>query len=275
MRFGISTQIQRGSTVTLDLLESIRKAGYERFELFCNRPHLDFHSRSLMRSIGRWFQENAMPAPSIHLPFIEGGGREEKIWVSALSSDRKERAYAVDEIKHALELTDYVTPSYVVMHLGNPDDKFTPVAFEHAYAVIAQIRAFAGVKIMVENIPNEISTLDRIQEFKTVAEITDIGICYDTGHGHLQKHTGPFTAIDSTHIHDNRGDKDDHLWPFEGTINWPELIEKLVVAQYLGEFIFETRSDDLGKGDEVRSRLEDLWDEAQSSLEEFRLKYKL
>src|SRR5439155_9040707 len=78
MRFGISTQIQRGSTVTLDLLESIRKAGYNRFELFCNRPHLDFHSRSLMRSIGRWFGENALPAPSIHLPFIEGGGKEER-----------------------------------------------------------------------------------------------------------------------------------------------------------------------------------------------------
>ena len=278
MRFGISTQIQRGSTVSLDLLESIRKAGYERFELFCNRPHLDFHSRSLMRSIGRWFGENALPAPSIHLPFIEGGGKEEKIWVSALSPDRKERAYAVDEIKRALELTDYITPSYVVMHLGNPDDKFTPVAFEYAYAVIAQIRAFAGVKIMVENIPNEISTIDRIQEFKTVAEVTDIGICYDTGHGHLQKDTSRarhFDAIASTHIHDNRGDKDDHLWPFEGTIHWPELIEKFVVAQYQGEFIFETRSDDLGKGDEVRSRLEDLWNEAQSSLEEFRLKYKL
>jgi sugar phosphate isomerase/epimerase len=278
MRFGISTQIQRGSTVTLDLLESIRKAGYERLELFCNRPHLDFHSRSLMRSIGRWFGENALPAPSIHLPFIEGGGKEERIWVSALSPDRKERAYAIDEIKRALQLTDYVTPSYLVMHLGNPNEKFTPVAFEYAYAVIAQIRAFAGVKIMVENIPNEISTIDRIQEFKRVAEVTDIGICYDTGHGHLQKDaskSGPFDAIDTTHIHDNRGDKDDHLWPFEGTINWPELIEKLVVAQYQGEFIFETRSDDLGKGNEVRSRLEDLWHEAQSSLEEFRLKYKL
>jgi len=275
MEFGISTQIQRGSTVTLDLLESIRKAGYQRFELFCNRPHLDFHNRTLLRSIGRWFRENALPAPSMHLPFIEGGGREQKVWVSALDPDRRSREYAVDEIKRSLELADYVTPSYVVMHLGNPDDKFTPVAFDYAYAVIARIRAFSGVKVMVENIPNEISTIERIQEFKTVAEVTDIGICYDTGHGHLQKNTGPFDAIDTTHIHDNRGDKDDHLWPFEGTLNWPALIEKLVVAQYRGEFIFETRSDDLSKGGEVRSRLQDLWDEAQASLEEFKLKYKL
>jgi hypothetical protein len=42
---------------------------------------------------------------------------------------------------NALELTDYITPSYVVMHLGNPDDKFTPVAFEYALCRDAQIRA--------------------------------------------------------------------------------------------------------------------------------------
>jgi sugar phosphate isomerase/epimerase len=275
MEFGISTQIQRGSTVTLDLLETIRKAGYKRFELFCNRPHLDFHNRTLIRSIGRWFRENALPAPSLHLPFLEGGGREAKTWISALAPDRKDRQYAMDEIKRALEVADHVAPEYVVMHLGNPEDKYTPVAFEYAYAVIAQIRSFSGVRVMVENIPNEISTIDRIQEFKAVADIPDIGICYDTGHGHLQGITGGFDAIDTTHIHDNRGDTDDHLWPFEGTVDWPALIEKLVVANYRGPFIFETRSDNLGQGGEVRSRLEELWYEAQSSLEEFRLKYKL
>lgn len=275
MQFGISTQIQRGSTVTIDLLETIRKAGYEKFELFCNRPHLDFHNRTLLRSIGRWFAENGLPAPSIHLPFMEGGGKYERAWISALAAERRHREYAIDEIKRALELTDHVAPAYVVMHLGNPDDKFTPVAFDYAYAAIAQIRAFSGVRVMVENIPNEISTLERIQEFKSIADIPDIGICYDTGHGHLQKNTGGFDIIDTTHVHDNHGEKDEHLWPFEGTLDWPQLIEKLAAAHYHGPFIFETRSDDLSKGGDVQSRLKDLWDEAQASLEEFRLKYKL
>ena len=161
------------------------------------------------------------------------------------------------------------------MHLGNPGDKFTPVAFDYAYAAVAQIRAFAGVRVMVENIPNEISTIDRIQEFKRVADIPDIGICYDTGHGHLQRNTGGFDVINTTHIHDNRGENDEHLWPFEGTLDWPALIEKLVTAHYHGPFIFETRSDNLGKGGDARRRLEDLWNEAQASLEEFRLKYNI
>ncbi len=275
MQFGISTQIHRGQPVTVDLLESIRKAGYTQFELFCNRPHLDFHNRTLLRSIGRWFHENALPPASLHLPFIEHVGKTQKIWISVLEPERRQREAALDEIKRSLELEDYVRLSYVVIHLGNPNDKFTPVAFEYAYAAISQIRAFAGVDVMVENIPNEISTLERIEEFKTVSQIPDLGICYDTGHGHLQGITSGFENIRTTHVHDNNGEKDEHLWPFEGTLNWPVLVEKLVVANYKGPFLFEARGQDLAKSDDVRGRLQDLWDEAQNSIEEYRLKYDL
>ncbi len=273
MQFGISTQIHRGKAVTVDLLESIRRAGYERFELFANRPHLDFHDRGLLRSIGRWFTENALPAPSLHLPFLENVGPAQKIWISVLDPERRHREAAIDELKRALELGDHVTLAYVVMHLGNPRDAFNPVAFEYAYAAISQIRSFAGVDVMIENIPNEISTIDRIEEFKRVSQMTGIGICYDTGHGHLQGISEGFELIGTTHVHDNHGDKDEHLWPFEGTLDWPDLIEKLVVAKYNGPFIFETRGDEVSKGADARSRLSDLWDEAQSSIEEFRLKY--
>ncbi len=275
MEFGISTQIHRRQPVTVDLLESIRKAGYERFELFCNRPHLDFHDPGLLRTVGRWFQENALPAPSIHLPFLENVGPKQKIWISPLDLERRHREFALDEIKRALELAERVTPPYVVMHLGNPGDAFSPVAFDYAYTAISQIREFAGVRVMIENIPNEISTIERIQEFRRAADVPDIGICYDTGHGHLQGVTKGLEYIHTTHVHDNHGEKDEHLWPFEGALDWPALIEKLVVAKYQGPFIFETRGGDPTKGADSRSRLRDLWDEAQNSIEEFRLKYKL
>lgn len=275
MEFGISTQIHRRQLVTVDLLESLRKAGYTRIELFCNRPHLDFHDRPLLRSIGRWFAENALPAPSLHLPFVESVGPKQKIWISPLDPERKLREAALDEIKRSLELADYVAPDYVVMHLGNPHDAFNPVAFDYAYAAVAQIRAFAGVRVMIENIPNEISTIERIQEFKAVAELSDMGICYDTGHGHLQGVKTGFEHINCTHIHDNNGEKDEHLWPFEGTLKWPALIEQLVIAKYSGPFVFETRGGDPSKGADARSRLQDMWDEAHDSLEEFRLRYNL
>ncbi len=273
MQFGISTQIDRGQPVTVDLLESIRRAGYEQIELFCNRPHLDFHNRGLLRAIGQWFKENALPSPSLHLPFVENVGPTQRLWISVLEPERRHREAALDEIKRSLELGDQVRLAYVVLHLGNPRDKFTPVAFEHAYAAIAQIQQFAGVEVMIENIPNEISTLERIEEFKAASQIPDLGICYDTGHGHLQNATPVFENIRTTHLHDNNGEKDEHLWPFDGTMDWPALIEQLVLANYKGLFMFEARGEELSKGGEVKSRLQDLWDEAQNSIEEYRLKY--
>src|SRR2546425_466080 len=94
-------------------------------------------------------------------------------------------------------------------------------------------------------------TLHRAREQDT----KDLEICYDTGHGHLQGTTSGFENIRTTHIHDNNGENDEHLWPFEGTLNWPALIEKLVVAKYKGPFVFEARGEDLSKGDDVRNRL--------------------
>ena len=275
MQFGISTQIFRSRPVTVDLLETIRKAGYDRLELFCNRPHLDFHDRSLLRAIGRWFRENALPAPSLHLPFVENVGPAQRRWISVLEPEPRYREAALDEVKRSLELVDYVPLDYAVLHLGNPKEKFTPVAFDYAYAAIAQIRAFAGVEVMLENIPNEISTLERIEEFKRLSELTDIGICYDTGHGHIQGVTAGFENIRTTHVHDNNGTNDEHLWPFEGTLNWPALVEKLVLANYKGSFMFEARGEDVSKGHEASERLEELWYEAENSIEEYRLKHGL
>jgi len=273
MDFGISTQIYRSQPVTVDLLESIRRAGYNRFELFCVRPHLDFHNRALLRALGRWFKENALPPASLHLPFVENVSPTKRTWISVLEPERRYREAALDEIKRSLELADLLPVSYAVLHLGNPRDEFSPVSFEYAYAAIAQIRAFAGVEVVIENIPNAISTLDRITEFKTVSQIPDLGICYDTGHGHLQGGDPSFEHVRTTHLHDNHGEKDEHLWPFEGTLDWPGLIEKFVVASYTGQFMFEARGEELNKGGEVKSRLQDLWDEAQNSIEEYRLKY--
>src|SRR5262249_1320624 len=97
-------------------------------------------------------------------------------------------------------------------------------------------------------------------------------ICYDAGHGHLQETQPAFEHIRATHLHDNHGDKDEHLWPFEGTLDWPALIEKLVLAKYEGRFPFEALGAHLSNGNNVKDRLRELWAEAQDSIEEYRSK---
>ena len=80
----------------------------------------------------------------MHLPFVENVGPAQRIWINILEPERRHREAALDEIKRCLELADAVRLDYVVLHLGNPKEKFTPVAFEYAYAAIVQIRAFGG-----------------------------------------------------------------------------------------------------------------------------------
>jgi len=54
-----------------------------------------------------------------------------------------------------------------------------------------------------------------------------VKLCFDAGHAHLDG--GVPSALETarellvtTHLHDNRGERDDHLLPYEGTIDWSD-----------------------------------------------------
>lgn len=75
-----------------------------------------------------------------------------------------------------------------------------------------------------------------------------IGACWDTGHAHVQK-VDQAAAISvlgnrlkTTHIHDNDGSYDHHLLPYQGTINWDELVGALKENQYGGDFTYEAHN---------------------------------
>jgi sugar phosphate isomerase/epimerase len=46
----------------------------------------------------------------------------------------------------------------------------------------------------------------------------------------------------STHIHDNHGDKDEHLLPFEGTIDWDAALAGFAEALTELPFVFEIKA---------------------------------
>ena len=79
---------------------------------------------------------------------------------------------------------------------------------------VEHLRAFAkplGVRILLENIPNELSTPDKLVEFIQTAHFDDVGVCFDFGHAHMM--SGVAEAFEivkphirSTHVHDNAKD---------------------------------------------------------------------
>ena len=262
MDFGISTSCFGTAPLTPDLLERLRLKGFSDIDLYSGLPGFNYHNRSVVRAIAQWFADVELPPPSLHLP-VERPGED------ILSSRPIERQRALDELKRSLELCDLLPIRFAVLHLGEPRRQFDFVVFDHAYAAIAVIQSFSGARVLLETLPNDIATFDRIAEFRNAAQIPNIGICYDTGHGEMDGQP------DAIHLNDNNGSGDDHLWPFEGTRNWPALVERIVLSEFKGPLIFEANDDRIDKAADSRSRLRDLFDEAGSSIEEFRLKYRL
>jgi sugar phosphate isomerase/epimerase len=259
MNLGISTICFGTAAVTIDHLERLRRLEFSQIEIHGSLPGFDYRNRSTLRDTARWFRETALPSPSLHLPFED----------DVAAAGPLIRQKALDEIKRCLELADLIPLRYAVLHLGSPGQAFNPLIFDHAYAAIATVQAFAGVSVFLETLRNDIATPARIAEFKTAAQLPNLGICYDTGHGELEG------TVDAIHVNDDRNAQDLHLWPFEGERNWPQWIERLAVSAFDGPMILEVRDDNLEKAAGCRSRLRDLMDEAKDSIEEFRLKYKL
>jgi sugar phosphate isomerase/epimerase len=90
-----------------------------------------------------------------------------------------------------------------------------------------------GVEILLENTPNQLSSAERLLQFE---ELTHIGLHYvlDVGHAHMNEGVeNAFNLmkdrIRSTHVHDNDGKDDLHLFPLRdgGTIDWRQAMELL------------------------------------------------
>ena len=102
-----------------------------------------------------------------------------------------------------------------------------------------------GVQVAVEVIPNELSRAGSLVHFVEndleglEALAAPVGICLDFGHAHMDGDL--LDAIETvsehfvtTHVHDNRGRADDHLVPFEGTIDWPAALTAVQKVGYEG-----------------------------------------
>ena len=175
---------------------------------------------------------------------------------------------AMDEIKRALEIAEQIPFRFLVQHLGNPNESFSEKKFEAAMTSIEHLRAFAkplGVRILLENIPNDLSTPDKLVELIHGAHFDDVGVCFDFGHAHMMGSVRDAfeilrNLVCSTHVHDNTKDKDSHLWPGQGTIDWKEAMELLRSAPQTPPVLLEVAEDEkvnpLEKLEEIFEKLE-------------------
>lgn len=255
MQKAVSTYLFVKERLHPGILDGLVRSGVQAIEIFAARQHLDYANRKAhVKEIAEWFHGSGVSLHSVHAPLYSDyeWGRAGSPPINISSTDRASRVEAMDEIKRALEIAEQIPFRFLIQHIGTPAESFDEKKFEAAMTSIEHLRAFAkplGVRILLENIPNDLSAPDRLVEMIRTAHFDDVGVCFDFGHAHMagavsQSFEILRSYILSTHVHDNDGSKDTHLWPGQGTIQWKEAMELLRSAPQVPPLLLEIEENE-------------------------------
>ena len=159
----LSTHLFLNHRLHPGLLDLAGRSGAQALEIFAARQHFDYTSREHISELAEWFASNPVEAFSMHAPLYPDRemGRAGAPGVNLLHPEKSRRIDAMDEIKRALEVAEHLTFRYLVVHLGEQSDTWSPRAIEYALTALEHLGAFArplGVQLLVENLLSEPTT---------------------------------------------------------------------------------------------------------------------
>jgi len=275
MQRALSTYLFKSRRLTPALLAEIQQHEIPLIEIFCTPQHLDYRNRAQVSELAMWLRDSPLKVHSVHAPqHTDEYGRPETA-IDITEAVKSKRVAMVDEIKRALEVAEMFPFRYLIQHMGVSSDPFSENASiekssDAAFSSLEELKLFAhhrGVEILLENIPNEMSTCEGLLTFLQTTHL-DLNVCFDSGHAHL--HEGFSNAyrmlkprIRSTHLHDNNGKDDAHQFPLAGSIDWVDGMELLRSAPGQYPLLLEIKEapEQPNVWDEVRrtfDRLEEL-----------------
>ena len=186
-----------------------------------------------------------------------------------LESTDEERAARLEQMKRSVRLCNVAGVKNWVVHPIMPfgiDDKGTgneqathDLNIEFMSKLLEEAKKF-NVTICLENMPMpnfSIGTPEEILNFVKEMNDESFQICLDTGH--VNVYDGRFNIGDEVrrlggyikclHVHDNKYNRDMHLMPYFGTVDWKAFAEGLRNINYDGVFSLETNPPENLLGD--------------------------
>jgi sugar phosphate isomerase/epimerase len=252
MEFALSTYLFVNERLTGHILDKILAAGISQIEIFAARQHLDYHDPNHVRDIAQWFADHDLKLHSLHAPLYSDHdwGRSGGSPISVTSLQRRLRITSMEEIKRSIDVAERLPFKYLILHLGLPEEEYEIEKYDAALTSLEHLKIYAkerGAQILIENVPNQLTTPERILQFIQYSRMDDMRICFDTGHAHMASGVEPAfhtlkDRILSTHVNDNHREKDDHLLPFEGGIDWAQTVRDFRSVDGQFPILFEVRN---------------------------------
>jgi len=254
MQRALSTHLFANHRLTTVWLERIWNGGIPLVEIFCARQHLDYRDKAQISELGHWFRDAQLKLHSLHSPMYTDDvwGRSGPNSIITITEPVKsKRLDMVDEIKRALEIAETVPFRYLIQHLGVAWEEYDERKIDYAFSALEEINLFArqrGVEVLLENTPNELAGAERLLMFLNVTHL-NVNVCFDVGHAHMRgsvenEYRLLKPRIRSTHVHDNNGNDDSHLFPGKGTVDWARAMDLLRSADGQYPLLLELREVD-------------------------------
>lgn len=241
----LSTYLLVSKKLNRELLLQIHGAGFQAVEIFASRSHFDYISKPEVRAIGQALADNHLILNSLHAPTSRdmGVNREGGSPLSVTEVERVRRIEAMDELKRVIDVAEDLPFSRLILHMGGSRETADPRKRDAAFSSLEHLILHAkhvGVTICVENTTSEMGDPGYLRSFVDETRLTGLRFNFDIGHANLAdgpeqervpKSFEPLKdLIASAHIHDNHGEKDEHLPPYDGAIDWPAALKLLAAT---------------------------------------------
>jgi sugar phosphate isomerase/epimerase len=241
----LSTYLFVSRKLTPELLAQICERGFEAVEVFCSRAHFDYGSKQEIQVLKSALEANRMTLSSLHAPTSRdlSAMRESGTPLSICEIERVRRIEAMDEYKRAIDVAEDLPFSRMVLHMGGSRETADPRKRDAAFSTLEHLvlhAHHAGVTLAMENTTSEMGAPAYLRAFVDETRLTGLRFNFDIGHAHLadgpaeeriEKSFAPLRdLIASVHLHDNHGEKDEHLPPYDGSIDWGAAIPLLKTA---------------------------------------------
>ncbi len=236
-----------------EALRALARLGWPAAEISCDHAALLRNNDSLIESCARAVAETGIIVPQMHLML--------KADLSNL--DDAARARDLQAVTDDITTCARLGISVGVIHPGgfydvNTYDEWQRMGEtrQESFARIAEVAAEKGVRIAIEHMFDEGQgvhghrrfggTVDEVLELCAQVAPQQLGICFDTSHGHLAGMNLPECIrrcgekLWALHVSDNYGDVDRHYIPGNGSIEWGPVVAALREVGYEGPFVLET-----------------------------------
>jgi sugar phosphate isomerase/epimerase len=228
------------------VLEPIKKAGFNLIEVSAFPGHFNYHDIREVTLIRQQLDETGLKVCSLHAPY--------SLELDLTSLNEENRQKAVKEMETAAEALSRLGGRTLVLHAGSEDQNITDppqIRLEQSVKSLREICSYCQkwkITLAIEDMLGHLlgGRTRELQWLLGQLSQDGAGMCLDTGHsfltGQLMERMIAFAPyLVMLHIHDNRGEYDDHLPPGEGKIDWSAVLQALRAISFDGELVLELK----------------------------------